>query len=80
MNKREALKKARTLWGKQAGVHYSHPKDDIEGISYSSRYWVGSQTYACSNGKGKVCVHGKSYSWEAAFEDAKRRYKYWELS
>jgi hypothetical protein len=79
MNKREALKKAKRLWGSQAGVYYSHPKDDVAGLRYSFRYWVGSQTYACNNGKGKVAVYGKSYSWEAAFEDAKRRYKYWEL-
>lgn len=79
MNKREALAKAKRLWGPQAGVHYSNPKNDVVGVSYSLRYWVGSQTYACNNGKGKVNVHGKSYSWEAAFEKAKRSYRYWEL-
>jgi hypothetical protein len=79
MNKREAIQQARKLWGKQAGVHYSNPKKDVVECFYIRRYWVGSQTYACNNGKGKVAIYGKGHTWEAAFEDATRRYKYWTL-
>jgi hypothetical protein len=79
VNKREAFANAQRLWGKQAGVHYSHPSQDVPGLRYYMRCWVGSQTYACNDGKGKTCVYGKGRTWELAFEDAKKRYKYWEL-
>lgn len=74
MNKRQAFAHARKLWGKQAGVYARNETERL----YSPRCWVGSQTYACNDGKGKVNVHGNGYTWEAAFSDAKHCYKYWE--
>jgi hypothetical protein len=79
MTKREALAKARILWGPKASVSIRrHFNDPRRGDDYG-RYNVNSGTFACNDGKGKVAVWANSFvSWEDAFERAKTRYKYWE--
>jgi hypothetical protein len=76
MTKHEALVKARKLWGNKANVA-TRPKGE-----WSARYYgrcnINSGTWACNDGKGLVNIYGNGRTWEAAFEDAKRRYKYWE--
>lgn len=77
MNKREALAKAKKLWGKKANVGVRQRG------SWSARYYgrfnINSGTWACNDGKGKVNVWGNGHTWEAAFEHAARCYKYWTL-
>lgn len=64
---------AQQLWGPQANAC-------IADFPYHGQtHWVGSCTYACNDGKGKVSVYGWGMSFEDAFEDAKKRYKYWTL-
>lgn len=80
MTKRDALKKAKKLWGPQASVCIRRGLDRRKG-DYYGIYHISSGTYACNDGKGKVLVYANSYlSWEHAFEKAKLCYKYWELA
>ncbi len=79
MNKREALAKARRLWGRNAGACIRTGLGGRRGDMYGI-YNISSGTYACNDGKGKVHVYANSFhSWEHCFELAKRCYKYWEL-
>lgn len=78
MTQEQALELARKLWGAKAGV-----RDNGRAIRFSKRCWgqyqVGSGTYAVNDGKGKVCIWGIGFTWQTAFDDARTRYKYWEL-
>lgn len=76
MTQLQALAKAKQLWGPKASAA---ERDDRYGIIYYGRYNINSGTFACNDGKGKVGIWGNGQTWEAAFEDAKRQYKYWEL-
>jgi len=73
----QALAKARRLWGPKAFVE---ERKDAWGQVRYGRFVVGSGTWACNDGKGKVWIVGNSHqSWDEAFADARTRYKYWEL-
>jgi len=77
MNTTQARALARRLWGNKADVAV-RPKN--ERFSWlHGRYNINSGTWACNDGKGKVNIHGNGHTWEDAFADARRRYKYWEL-
>lgn len=73
----QAKAKARRLWGMKA---FAEERIDSWTRLRYGRYVVGSGTWACNDGKGKVWVVGNSHhSWDDAFADAMGRYKYWEL-
>ena len=86
MNAKQALAKAKKLWGPNASVADRLKKSsdgwcDSYGAARWGRYNINSGTFACNDGKGKVQVFANSpISWEDAFERAKHCYKYWELS
>jgi len=79
MTQKEALKKARKLWGPKASACL---RKDAKGRlgDYYGKYNINSGTFACNDGKGKVDIWANSFvSWEDAFKKAKQCYKYWEL-
>lgn len=78
MTQRQAQVRARKLWGNKATAA-NRDDQTLWTILHYGRCNVNSGTFACNDGKGKVAIYGNGRTWEEAFEDAKRRYKYWEL-
>jgi hypothetical protein len=76
MNSKQALVKAKKLWGPKADVAVRE-KGSWDAICYG-RFNINSGTWACKDGKGKVNIWGNGNTWEKAFENAKCRYKHWE--
>lgn len=77
MTQRQALAKARKLWGPKADV--ANRVTDFWSRVHYGLCNTNSGTFACNDGKGKVNIYGNGSTWEEAFERAKRCYKYWEL-